>query len=94
MPRTYARGPKGQGRVRLVVEGQPELSWLCVADGDTMRVQRGGDGADVTITAPVDTLALLIYGRADLADAQRRGRARVEGDRATADRFATIFGGV
>ncbi len=93
MPRVYPRGPKGQGRLRLAVEGAPELTWLCTANGETLEVQRGGDDADVTITAPASTLALLIYGRADLAEAERQGRARIEGDRAVADRFRTIFPG-
>ena len=94
MPRVYPRGAKGQGRLRLQVEGAPELSWLCVADGETLQVQPHGDGgADATITAPAGTLALLIYGRADLAEAERQGRARVEGDRAVAERFKSIFPG-
>jgi uncharacterized protein (TIGR03083 family) len=93
MPRVYPRGPKGQGRIRLVVDGAPEESWLFTANGETLQVQRGGDGADVTITAPAGTLALLIYGRADLAAAERQGRARIEGDRAVAERFKTIFPG-
>jgi uncharacterized protein (TIGR03083 family) len=93
MPRVYPRGPKGQGRVRLVVEGAPAQSWLFTANGETLDVQRGGNGADVTVTAPASALTLLLYGRADLAEAERQGRARVEGDRAVADRFKTIFPG-
>lgn len=94
MPRVYPRGPKGQGRLRLVASDAPDQTWLCVADGATLEVTRGGTDAPLTITAPAATLALLIYGRASLADAERRGAARVEGDRALAERFATIFAGV
>jgi uncharacterized protein (TIGR03083 family) len=93
LPRTYRRGPKGEGRFRLVVSGTPAQSWLLMASPEELRVQRGGDGADVTITAPAAVLALLIYGRANLAEEERRGRARVEGDRALAERFHTIFPG-
>jgi uncharacterized protein (TIGR03083 family) len=93
LPRIYARGPKGAGRFRLVAQDAPDQSWLLVATPESLQVQRGGDGADVTITAPLGTLALLIYGRATLAEEEQRGRARVEGDRALADRFHTIFPG-
>jgi uncharacterized protein (TIGR03083 family) len=94
LPRTYRRGPRGAGRFRLVVEGAPEQSWLLTATPEELQVRRGaGDGADVTITAPAPVLALLIYGRAQLAEEERQGRARVEGDRALAERFHTIFPG-
>jgi uncharacterized protein (TIGR03083 family) len=94
LPRTYQRGPKGQGRYRLAAEGRPDLSWLLVATPEALAAQRGGaESADVTITAPAGVLALLIYGRADLAEQERAGRARVEGDRAAAERFHTLFPG-
>ena len=93
LPRIYRRGPKGEGRFRLVVEGAPNQSWLLTATPEELRVQCGGDGADVTITAPASVLALLIYGRANITDEERQGRARVEGDRALAERFNTIFPG-
>jgi uncharacterized protein (TIGR03083 family) len=94
MPRVYQRGPRGQGRFRLQVEGQPDASWLLTATPDKLDVQRGADGAaDVTVTAPAGVLALLIYGRANLQEEERKGRARVEGDRALAEQFNTIFRG-
>jgi uncharacterized protein (TIGR03083 family) len=94
MPRVYLRGPRGQGRYRIQVEGQPDQSWLLTATPEGLQVARGADGAaDVTVTAPAGLLALLIYGRANLQDEERRGRARVEGDRALADQFNTIFRG-
>jgi hypothetical protein len=46
-----------------------------------------------TIIAPPEVLALLIYGRANLAEQEQQGRARVEGDRAVAARFHTLFVG-
>ena len=93
LPRIYPRGPRGEGRFRLVVEGAPAQSWLLTATPEELRVQRGGDGADVTITAPARVLALLVYNRANLAEEERQGHARVEGDRALADRFHTLFPG-
>jgi uncharacterized protein (TIGR03083 family) len=94
LPRIYQRGPKGEGRFRLVAQDAPDQRWLLVATPEALDVQPGSDGpADVTITAPLGTLAHLIYGRAKLAEEEQRGRARVEGDRALADRFHTIFPG-
>jgi uncharacterized protein (TIGR03083 family) len=94
LPRIYQRGPKGEGRFRLVAQDAPDQTWLLVATPETLQVQRGADGpADVTITAPLGTLALLIYGRASLSEEEQRGRARIDGDRALAERFHTIFPG-
>ncbi|HEY7068225.1 MAG TPA: maleylpyruvate isomerase family mycothiol-dependent enzyme [Chloroflexota bacterium] len=93
LPRTYQRGPKGDGRFRLVAQDAPDQAWLLTATPERLQVQRGGDGAACTITAPAGILALLVYGRANLAAEEQRGRARVEGDRALADRFHTIFPG-
>ena len=93
LPRIYQRGPKGEGRFRLVAQDAPDQRWLMVARPEALEVQRGDGAADVTITAPLGTLALLIYGRASLSEEEQRGRARVEGDRALAERFHTIFPG-
>jgi uncharacterized protein (TIGR03083 family) len=93
LPRTYLRGPRGEGRFRLSVAGAPDQSWLLSAGPDELQVTRGGGVAEVTITAPAAVLALLIYGRANLAEAERAGQARVEGDRARAEQFHTIFPG-
>jgi uncharacterized protein (TIGR03083 family) len=93
VPRTYQRGPKGEGRVRLVVEDAPQQSWLLTATPEELRVERGGDGADLTITAPAGMLALMVYGRANPIEAEAQGRARLEGDRALAERLTTIFPG-
>lgn len=93
LPRVYQTGPRGEGRFRLVAEGLPNGSWLLDATPERLVVERGGDGARVTITAAPTVLALLIYGRANLAEEERRGRLRVEGDRALAEQFNTIFRG-
>ena len=73
--------------------GPPLRSWLLDARPERLDVQPDGGPADVTITAPAAVLALLVYGRADLAEEERQGRARVEGDRALAARFRDIFRG-
>ena len=93
LPRFYHLGPGGDGRFRLAVEGDADASWLLTAQPDRLDVERGGGVADVTITAPAETLALLVYGRANLAEEEQHGRARIDGDRALADRFHQIFRG-
>ena len=97
LPRIYATGPRGQGRFRLVEESRgaaPAVrTWLLDATPERLDVQRDGRAADVTIAAPPEVLALLIYGRADLAEEERQGRARVEGDRTLAGQFNAIFRG-
>ena len=45
------------------------------------------------LSAVAAVLALLIYGRANLAEAEAAGQARVEGDRARVEQFHTIFPG-
>lgn len=91
LPRMYSGGPRGQGRFRLLVEREPESSWLLVASPDRLEVTPGGGDADVAVGASPGVLALLVYGRAELAEVERQGRARVEGDRALAERFHAIF---
>lgn len=93
LPRIYPSGPGGEGHYRLTVTGEPAASWRLTASPDRLAVERNGGDADVTITAPAATLALLVYGRADLAEEERQGRARVDGDRTLAERFHTIFPG-
>jgi uncharacterized protein (TIGR03083 family) len=94
LPRIYPSGPRGTGRFRLVAEGPTPTSWLLAASPERLAVEReGAGGADVTISAAPAVLALLVYGRADLAEEERHGRARVEGDRALAARFHDIFPG-
>ena len=93
LPRIYPNGPRGEGRFRLAVASEPDASWRLTASPDRLAVERDGDDADVTITAPAAALALLVYGRADLTEEERRGRARVDGDRTLAQRFHAIFPG-
>jgi uncharacterized protein (TIGR03083 family) len=93
LPRNYLSGPRGRGRVRLVAEGQAGGSWVLDATPERLEVRRNGGDADLTITAGPVVLCLLAYGRADPLAEERAGRARIEGDRALAERFNTIFPG-
>ena len=95
-PRTYAAGltpQRGSGeRCLFVVGDDPLARWLVTIDPDKLEAQRGYGRADLTITGPAATLALLVYGRGDdLGTLGRSGAVRLEGDLALADRFALIF---
>jgi uncharacterized protein (TIGR03083 family) len=91
VPRTYAAGlsdERGRGeRYCLAVADDPAACWLVTIDADVLEVVRGGDAADVTITADAATLALLVYGRADVKTAG----VQTSGDPALVERFARIF---
>jgi uncharacterized protein (TIGR03083 family) len=93
VPRIYPSGPRAEGRLRLTVEGARASSWLLSATPERLEVQRDGGRAELTITASPAVLALLVYGRANLFEQERRGRARLEGDRALAMRLRSIFPG-
>lgn len=94
LPRIYARGPRGSARVALEAADAPALRWVLTATPERLDVQRGGDGAEATVIGPASALALLLYGRARLADELAAGRLRVEGDRAAAERFLALLPGV
>jgi hypothetical protein len=91
VPRTYAAGlsqERGQGeRYLLAVDGEPTARWLVTIKPETLEVVRGDGAADLSITAEASTLALLVYGRAELKSCG----AVLEGDRALVERFATTF---
>jgi uncharacterized protein (TIGR03083 family) len=91
VPRTYAAGlsaERGTGeRYLLVAEDEPSARWLVTIRPEALEVSRDGGAADLTISAPASTLALLVYGRADL----RSCGARLEGDMRQVERFASIF---
>jgi hypothetical protein len=95
VPRTYAAGlsaERGRGeRYRLVASDDAASAWVVTISAEALEVTPGssdGEGKpDLTITAPAATLALLVYGRADL----RTCGAALEGDPHQVDRFATIF---
>jgi uncharacterized protein (TIGR03083 family) len=90
-PRTYAAGlseQHGSGeRFLLGVAGDAAASWLVTIHPDRLDVLPGGTSSDLAITAEAADLALLVYGRADLATLD----AKLEGDQALAERFEKIF---
>jgi uncharacterized protein (TIGR03083 family) len=89
VPRTYAAGlstERGRGeRYALRVAEHAQDAWLVTIEPEVLRVEPGGQDADVRITATADVLALLVYGRATL------DQAHVEGDPGAIERFARIF---
>jgi uncharacterized protein (TIGR03083 family) len=93
VPRTYAAGlsaERGTGeRYRLVVSEDPAAQWLVTIAPEALGVSRSTSAteADLTISAPAATLALLVYGRADLSACG----ATLEGDARQVDRFAKVF---
>jgi uncharacterized protein (TIGR03083 family) len=90
-PRTYAAGlsaERGRGeRYSLAVTGEPTARWLVTITPETLEVIPGDGAADLSITAGAATLALLVYGRAEL----RSSGARLEGDLGLAQRFERTF---
>ncbi len=83
---------QGQGeRFSLAVEGDPAASWLMTFYPEQLVAQREEAPADVTLTATAADLVLLVYGRADLPNLSRSGRARLDGDPALADRLPRLF---
>jgi uncharacterized protein (TIGR03083 family) len=91
VPRTYAAGlsaERGAGeRYLLATSEDPAARWLVTIDPEALEVTRDNRAADLKITAPAATLALLVYGRADL----RTSDATLEGDESRIDRFVRIF---
>jgi ubiquinone biosynthesis protein UbiJ len=49
------------------------------------------DRADVTFTGPAAVIAGAIYGGQPLASLETQGALRIDGDRALAERFVTLF---
>jgi DNA-binding HxlR family transcriptional regulator len=62
-----------------------------VADG-RIEAERGPvDGADLVFAGPPPALAAAVYGGVPIAALEADGALRMEGDRAVADRFLTLF---
>ncbi|HKR25241.1 MAG TPA: winged helix-turn-helix transcriptional regulator [Allosphingosinicella sp.] len=68
-----------------------ETFLLRLADG-RMNVERGPvEGADLVFTGPAPAIAGAVYGGVPLEALEVEGALRVEGDRALAGRFTTLF---
>jgi uncharacterized protein (TIGR03083 family) len=94
-PRTYAAGlsaERGTGeRYLLAVPDDAAAKWLITIQPDRLDVVLGPGVADATMTGSASALALLTYGRRDLADLERSDMLRITGDRAVAARFPLVF---
>ncbi|MBA3895550.1 MAG: transcriptional regulator [Sphingomonadaceae bacterium] len=67
-------------------------SFVAKLDAESIAIRRGEpDGADVTFDSTPHAMAAVVYGGRPLADAQADGSVRIEGDRALAERFVTLF---
>jgi len=61
-------------------------------DGDWIHIRRGDPTAAVTVfEGDPMTIASVVYGGRPLADAEATGTLRIEGNRALAERFVTLF---
>jgi uncharacterized protein (TIGR03083 family) len=91
VPRTYAAGlsqERGRGeRYLLTVGGDPAAQWRVTIKPETLEVSHGGGAADLRITADASTLALLVYGRAELTSSG----VALEGEQGLGERFARTF---
>jgi DNA-binding HxlR family transcriptional regulator/putative sterol carrier protein len=59
---------------------------------DEFEVARGeADQADATIDTDRDTLTAVLWGERPLADAQRAGEMRIEGDQSAVERLVPLF---
>ena len=59
--------------------------------GDGIEIRRGDGAADAIFASDPMTLASVVYGGRPIADAEAAGALRIEGDRALAERFVTLF---
>jgi DNA-binding HxlR family transcriptional regulator/putative sterol carrier protein len=62
-----------------------------VANDEIHTARRDTGHADATIDTDADTLAAVLWGGRPLADAQRSGELKIEGDKAAAKRFLRLF---
>jgi uncharacterized protein (TIGR03083 family) len=97
-PRTYAAGltpERGRGeRYLFTVAGDSSARWLVTIDPDQLTTERAGVAtkAMLTMAGSAASLALLVYGRRDLADLVHSGAITAEGaSPESVDRFALVF---
>lgn len=62
-----------------------------VADGEMELTRNTAKNPDAIIDADVNTLAAVVYGGRRFAEAVRSGELRIEGDKAIAKQFLTLF---
>jgi hypothetical protein len=82
-----ARGLQGRIGFRLGAE-----TFLLQLDDGRMRVARGDtEGADTTFIGSAPALAAAVYGGVPFETLAEQGALAIEGDRALAERFTTLF---
>jgi hypothetical protein len=62
-----------------------------VANGEVEADRGEPERADFTFTGPATAIAAAVYGGVPLAALETEGALRVEGDRAAAEKFVTLF---
>ena len=91
----FTFGPKLERPLRFRFDvGSTDLEYTdIVVEGDDCRGELPGQTPpDVTFQCSPETLALVLYGRANTASALADGTLKYEGDAATARQFAQFFG--
>jgi len=85
--RARMKGLKGKIGFRMGAE----TFLVTIADG-RMTAERGApEGADLIFTGAVAAIAGAVYGGVPLASLEAEGALKVDGDRALAERFVTLF---
>src|SRR5438034_164906 len=85
-------GPKRFSDIRADLPGISAKTFLVtIADG-RMEAERGAvAGAGLVFTGPAPAIAGAVYGGVPIAALEAEGALQVEGDRALAARFVTLF---
>ncbi len=82
-----ARGLKARVGLRLGRE-----SFVVRIDGGAVEAERGAaEDADLILTGPPPAVAAAVYGGVPLEALEAEGALAIEGDRALAERFVTLF---
>lgn len=76
------------GSAKFVIEGEGAL----IVDGGGVRAADDEDGADVTLTASVDTFQGILSGSVNPAMAFMSGKLKLDGDMGTAMRLGSALG--
>jgi DNA-binding HxlR family transcriptional regulator len=85
--RERAKGVEGHIGFRIGSE-----TYLARLEDAQIHIERGPvEGADVTFTGEPPLMAAAVYGGVPLAALEAQGALRLEGDRALAERFVTLF---
>ena len=76
---------------RIAMRLGKETFLLRLADGRIKAVRGGAAGTDLTVTGTAPAVAAAVYGGVRLEALEAEGALRIEGDRAMAGRFVTLF---